>query len=220
MRFLKRNLIGTLESPTTRNFEGVGGKANMRILLASPHILKSELSKIRKKSISGIEFNSFRKALRILLHGYVIYEDQEDWQFFQAIEDLLANSKVQSMARIQHHQWSTLSHSLVISQASWYLADAFGLDKKSCARGALLHDFFLYDWRREKHPHHATRHAGLALENAQMYFDLNEMEQDIILTHMWPLSRTIYHYRESLLVSMVDKIGSSKDLISMLRPPK
>jgi uncharacterized protein len=64
------------------------------------------------------------------------------------------------------------------------------------------------------------RHAGIALENAQMYFDLNEMEKDIILTHMWPLSKTIYHYRESLLVSMVDKIVSSKDLIAMLRLTK
>ncbi len=224
IRFLKRNLIGMLESPATGNFEDVGGKASTRILLAFPHILKSEISlfvaKVRKQAISAIGFHPYRKALGILLHARVLCEDQGDRQFFQAIEPLLANKNVRSMASIRHHQASTLSHSLVISQASWYLAEAFGLDKESCARGALLHDFFLYDWRSEKHPRHATRHAGIALENAQMYFDLNEMEKDIILTHMWPLSKTFYHYRESLLVSMVDKIGSSKDLVSMLRLPK
>jgi len=224
IRHLKRNLLGLLENPAAGNLETVGRKANTRILLVFPQILKSELSlfiaKIRGRSTAVIGFLPYRKAIWILLHGRILDEDQEDGQFFLAIEDLLENRKVMSMAGIQHHQASTLCHSLLISQVSWYLADAFGLDKKSCARGALLHDFFLYDWKREKHPHHAMRHAGIALENAQMYFDLNEMEKDIILTHMWPLSKTIYRYRESLLVSMVDKIVSSKDLIAMLRLPK
>jgi uncharacterized membrane protein len=224
IRLLKRNLIGMLESPTSRNFGDVGENANTRILLAFPHILKGELvsllARIKKRAMSRIGFHPYKKALGIFLQGHVLYEDQEDWQFFLAIEDLLANRKVRSMADIRHHQASVLDHSLVISQASWYLADAFGLDKVSCARGALLHDFFLYDWRKEKHPHHAIRHAGIALENAQMCFDLNEVEKDIILTHMWPLSKTFYRYRESLLVSMIDKIASSKDLISMLKSPK
>jgi len=59
-------------------------------------------------------------------------------------------------------------------------------------------------------------HAGIALENTHRYFNLEEMEKDIILTHMWPLSDSFFKYRESLLVSLVDKIGSTRDIFSMI----
>jgi uncharacterized protein len=75
------------------------------------------------------------------------------------------------MSNYRHHHLSTLEHAMVISQASWYLAGAFGLDKDACARGSLLHDFSLYDWRDKKHTHHATMHAGIALKNANQYFN-------------------------------------------------
>jgi len=221
IRFLKRGLVDLLEIPNLQRLHEVGKKANVRISLAFPNILKTEvvsfLERIRKRVVFSDGFIPYKKAIGLLLHGHVVYEDQEGRLFYHTIEDLLANRKVQSMSTIHHHHTSTLEHSLVISQASWYLADAFGLDKASCARGALLHDFFLYDWRDRKHSHHATQHAGIALDNAQKYFDLNEMEKDIILTHMWPLSKSFYKYRESLLVSLVDKLGSSKDLVSMLK---
>jgi uncharacterized protein len=62
------------------------------------------------------------------------------------------------MATIKHHRTSTLDHSLIVSQVSYYLALAFGFDAVSTARGALLHDFFLYDWRAGTQPHHPTAH--------------------------------------------------------------
>jgi hypothetical protein len=84
--------------------------------------------------------------------------------------------------------------------------------------GAPLHDFFLYDWRRENHPRHAMRHAGIALENTRMYFEIEiRWKRIYYMIHMWPLSNTFYRYQESLLVSMV---GSSKDLVSVLKLPK
>jgi len=41
------------------------------------------------------------------------------------------------------------------------MANDFRLDKDACARGALLHDFFLYDWRDKKRAHRAAAHAGI-----------------------------------------------------------
>ena len=70
-----------------------------------------------------------------------------------------------------------------------------------------MHDFYLYDWHQEK-PYkglHGFAHPGIALQNAQRYFELNDKEQDIIRKHMWPLTPMLPRYRESYVVMLVDK---------------
>jgi hypothetical protein len=83
--------------------------------------------------------------------------------------------------------------------------------------GALLHDFFLYDWRTSKGRHHPSRHPGVALSNAHARFALNPVEEDIILTHMWPVAKPFYSFKESFLVSSIDKLVSTKEAAKMLK---
>jgi hypothetical protein len=52
----------------------------------------------------------------------------------------------------------------------------------------------------------------VALQNAQARFALEAVEADIILTHMWPIGGPFYSYKESVLVSIVDKIVSSREV--------
>jgi uncharacterized protein len=223
IKAMKETLLNQFNGPGIQHVLHLGSHVNRRILVAFPNLIRSfvgvflqEVSRRANFSAGSAGFFPFRKAISILFHGLPVYDDWEDWLFFLSIEDLLANKAVQSMSNYRHHHLSTLEHAMVISQASWYLAEAFGLDKDACARGALLHDFFLYDWRDKKHTRHASMHAGIALKNANRYFYLEDKEKDIILTHMWPLSDSFFKYRESLLVSLVDKIGSMKDIFSMI----
>jgi Predicted membrane protein len=139
-------------------------------------------------------------------------EAAADAGYDAAVSDLLAHERVRAMAGIEHHSSSILDHSLKVSRIAYLVSQRFGLDARSAARGGLLHDFFLYDWRREKVRHHATGHARTALENARRHFSLNEVEADCILTHMWPLSRRFYRYRESFVVSMADKLVSAREM--------
>jgi len=220
LKAMKETLLNHFDGPGMQRVLHLGSHANRRILVAFPNLIRNFVDAFlqgvdRRANLPSGSY-PFRKALSILFRGTPAYDDWGDWMFFQAIEDLQANRAVQSMADYRHHHVSTLEHALVISQASWYLAEAFGLDKDACARGALLHDFFLYDWRERRHTHHATMHAGIALQNANRYFILDDKEKDIILTHMWPLSDSFFKYRESLLVSLVDKIGSTRDIFSMV----
>jgi uncharacterized protein len=220
LKAVRATLLNRFDGPDIQHVLHMGLHGNRRILLAFPNLIKSFvevfLQEVNRRAHLPTGFYPFRKAVSILFHGSPVHEDWEDWVFFLSIEDLLANEAVQSMADYRHHHVSTLEHALVISQASWYLAEAFGLNRDACARGALLHDFFLYDWRKKKHTHHATTHAGIALMNAHRYFNLDEMEKDIILTHMWPLSDSFFKYRESVLVSLVDKIGSTRDIFTII----
>jgi len=160
---------------------------------------------------------SLAKARVILRSQKPSLADADDLAYFEAVGDIADNRHVLSMATIKHHRSSTLDHSLIVSQVSYYLAKAFGFDAVSTARGALLHDFFLYDWREKNHPHHPTEHPVHALRNARGMFALNAVEEDIIATHMWPVTRGFYACRESFLVSCVDKIATLWDLGPLFR---
>ncbi|MBN2874435.1 MAG: hypothetical protein JXM71_05015 [Spirochaetales bacterium] len=132
--------------------------------------------------------------------------------FAEVVAPLLAHDDVLSMRQYRHHDRTALGHSIAVAAGSYSLAKRLKLDAVSTARGALLHDFFLYDWRDGNNPHHPTRHARVALRNARQRFELNPVEEDIIVTHMWPVGRPFYAYPESALVSLVDKLVSTREL--------
>ena len=151
-------------------------------------------------------FSNAMTAMRIKAPAFSDIHETDP--FMVIIEDLAKHSDVQLMATLEHHKDSTLEHSLTVARVSYYLAKAFGFDEKSTARGALLHDFFLYEWNDGIDRNHRTTHPNTALKNARERFVLNPVEQDIILTHMWPVVRPFYSFKESFLVSIVDKMVS------------
>jgi uncharacterized protein len=73
-------------------------------------------------------------------------------------------------------------------------------------RGALLHDYYLYDWHDPRNTGHATQHPLRALRNAEEDFGLTERERNIIASHMWPLPPTrIPKCVEAWIVCAADK---------------
>jgi len=143
---------------------------------------------------------------------YPRYLDDLDPEYAAIVAPLLEHADVRGMDGFRHHDRTALTHSLAVSTRAWALARRLGLDAASVARGALLHDFFLYDWRDGRNPHHPTGHARVALGNARARFSLNPVEEDIIVAHMWPIGKPFYSYRESALVSLVDKFVSTKEV--------
>jgi uncharacterized membrane protein len=158
--------------------------------------------------------SSLFKTIRLILNPPAEPADM-DPDYVAAVADLLADERVRSMANLGHHDDSVLHHSLTVSQVSFALAKKYDCDAVSTARGAILHDFFLYDWRTDRVAHHATGHPKTALRNAKARFVLNPIEEDIILKHMWPLTRGFFRYRESFIVSLVDKIVSAREVTNM-----
>ena len=64
-------------------------------------------------------------------------------EYENCVADLLKHPQIQSMAQYIHHSNVTcLDHSLHVSYKAFRTCKRLGLDYKSAARGALLHDFF------------------------------------------------------------------------------
>lgn len=123
----------------------------------------------------------------------------------------LADDAVRQMASYtQHGTVSTLSHCMNVARTSLWLSRKLHLnvDTQTMLVGALLHDFFLYDWHGAGW-RHSYRHAERARRNAVAHFDVDEQTQHVIRCHMWPMG--IAHVpvtREAVLVNLSDKYNS------------
>jgi uncharacterized protein len=136
----------------------------------------------------------------------VNYRNYDDYK--KCIIELIQHEKICSMERfVQHSSITCLEHSIYVSYISYLVCKCLGFDYNSAARGGLLHDFFLYDWHKTKPDNglHGFTHPYTALENADRLFQLNDIEKDIIVKHMWPLTIKIPKYIESFIVVLVDK---------------
>lgn len=145
--------------------------------------------------------------------------------FSECVTELLRSDRVRLMSTfVQHADVSCLDHCIFVAYTSFWLSSRLGisLDRRSMIRGALLHDFFLYDWhiKSGRKGLHGFTHPRTALENAQRQFDLNDREKDIILRHMWPLTPIPPKYRESFLVSFSDKFCSVVETLRLRRPER
>lgn len=137
-------------------------------------------------------------------------------QFHICIEDLIETPSVRAMSDIpQHGNVSCLDHCIFVSYVSFLLCRFLGLDFVAGARGGLLHDLFLYDWRKgdsHRGPH-LFSHPSAALENASTLYELTDIEKDIIVKHMWPLTIKTPKYKESFVVSCADKFCAIVEML-------
>lgn len=119
---------------------------------------------------------------------------------------------------IQHGTTSVYAHSVAVACFSLYLCKKLHLKvrERELIRGALLHDYFLYDWHDPDPSHrlHGFHHANTALRNAERDFELSDVEKDIIKKHMFPLNIRVPKYKESVIVCMADKICAVQEMIT------
>ena len=135
-------------------------------------------------------------------------------EFTKIVKDIISNKTVQNLRLYKHHYGSNrYEHSLSVAYYSYKICKFLGLDHVSAARAGLLHDLFLYDCENpETRPqNHIKEHPQTALTNAQHIFALNELEKDIILKHMWPVTSSTPSYLETFVVTFVDKYCAIKE---------
>ncbi|MGX7351057.1 HD domain-containing protein [Enterococcus canis] len=142
---------------------------------------------------------------------------QEDQEYLSYVEDLLATEAVQRLADYKQHVNSTrLEHSISVSYHSYLLAKKWNGNARATARAGLLHDLFYYDWRTTKFDEgsHAYMHPRIAVKNAEKITELSDLERDIIIKHMWGATIAPPKYKESFIVTMVDKYCACQEAFS------
>ena len=139
-------------------------------------------------------------------------KDLSDTSYYACIRDLIEAPELEKLKNITHHISTTrFQHCVNVSYYGYIICRKFRLDARSAARAGLMHDLFYYDRKlynsaREKgQPNHSRRHSDIALKNAGKLTDISDMEKDIIQKHMWPMTRPLPSYKETYIITFVDK---------------
>ena len=126
--------------------------------------------------------------------------------FASIAEEIINSEKYQSLKSENHHGLSRYDHSLRVARNTYRLSKKMKLDYVSATRGALLHDYFTNEeYRNTKGMKKYSMHPVIALNNAIREYDLNPIEENIIVSHMYPMGKIRPNCKESWLVSSVDK---------------
>ena len=122
---------------------------------------------------------------------------------------------------IQHGTYTVFDHSLAVTSMCISISNKLRINvhERELVRGALLHDFFLYDWHERSLANsiHGFTHPGIALRNAEKVFKLGKIERNMIRRHMFPLTPIPPRYRESVILCIADKMCATKETVSGFR---
>ncbi len=136
------------------------------------------------------------------------------------LDPIINDSHVQEMKKyIQHGKVSTFDHCESVALASYSLNRKLHLkaNEETLLKGAILHDFYLYDWHEKdngSHDWHGFIHPGRAVTNARKYLKVEDDVASVIDSHMWPLTITkIPKSREAWIVCIADKYVSLKETL-------
>ena len=132
---------------------------------------------------------------------------------------ILSHSKYEKLKEfVAHGHVSCYEHSLRVARLCDRMARQIPVrwDYRSLIRGALLHDYYLYDWHAPGRSFrwHGFRHPAIASRLARRDFHLNDRECDMIRSHMFPLTLfSLPKSREAWLLVLADKVAAMEETL-------
>ncbi len=132
-----------------------------------------------------------------------IHYTYENEEFNTIIRPILNNVSFQGLKQVSHHGINRYNHSLRVAYYSYCVTKFLHLNYKEATKGAILHDFF-YDVAERTKKEMLVNHPKYARDLAKSQFEITPLEEDIILSHMFPVAPRIPRYLESWIVDFVD----------------
>ncbi len=140
-------------------------------------------------------------------------------EFTQLIHDVIHSEEYRKTKHQRHHIRSNVfDHSIKVAYLCYRHHKRFGtkISLSELIRGALLHDYYLYDRKSKQKTHrfHGFTHPGHALSNAlKKYPNLSRTEKDMIARHMFPLTPIPPKTKGGWLICFYDKIAAISDFL-------
>lgn len=138
-------------------------------------------------------------------------------EFYDLISDIIRSDEFRQMKHHRHHVKSNArDHSIKVAFLCYQYHKKFSPDinLREFVRGALLHDYYLYDWHDRTpdtrfhlvaHPHRAWRNV------VHHYPDLTRIQRDMILHHMFPLTPIPPTTKAGWALWFYDKVAAISD---------
>lgn len=126
--------------------------------------------------------------------------------FEEISKDIINTKKFNELKYENHHGLTRYIHVMRVSKFTYKIAKFLKLDYVSATRAALLHDYYTNEDMNEiSEAKKLNMHPDVAFINALNEFELNEKEENAIKSHMFPLGNELPKYKESWVLTSVDK---------------
>lgn len=129
-------------------------------------------------------------------------------EFLYIISHILDNEEFMKLENIRHHGITRFDHCMRVAYYSYIISKILRLDYQQVTEAALLHDFFTDEVKDKNMIVRLVKHPYIALDNAKKYYRLTPMQEDIIKTHMFPITFIPPKYLESWIVDIIDDISA------------
>lgn len=137
-------------------------------------------------------------------------QTSNELSFDNIAKDIIKTNKFNELKKESHHGLTRYIHVMRVSRATYKIAKFLHLDYVSATRAALLHDYYTGDDLKDvSEPKKLGLHPSVASNNALKEFDLNKKEINAIESHMFPLGKSLPKYKESWILTGVDKTIST-----------
>lgn len=128
------------------------------------------------------------------------------YNFLGIIGDIVSHPEFLKLRFEKHHGSNRYDHCLRVAIKTYKFAIKHNMDVEEVTRAALLHDFFFNkDFGCDKELYRLKTHPMMAVVNAKMHFHINERQEDIIRTHMYPITNEFPNSYPAFMVCHIDK---------------
>lgn len=135
-----------------------------------------------------------------------------DNSYYDCVSDIIDCKQLNELKNITHHVSTTrFQHCVNVSYYCYVVCRKLNLNARSAARAGLLHDLFYYDRReynsskKKWQASHSRHHSLQAADNASEVTSVTALEKDMIEKHMWPLTKQKPSYKETYIITIIDK---------------
>lgn len=167
-----------------------------------------------KKYFKDIDTNEkIKKIYEIIINNVdFIYIEQ----FVLIAKPVINSYEFQRRVDFPHHgKESVVEHSIKVASMSYKIARYFNINETNAVLASLMHDMYSTPWQNQKNTGgllnaHGFVHARIALNNCKKYYPdlMNEVIEDSILRHMFPLNIKRPKYDVGWLIVFCDKYVS------------
>ncbi len=135
-------------------------------------------------------------------------EKNNSLEFYDIIHPIICNQEFLKLKDIRHHGITRYDHCMRVAYFTYLVTKMLGLRYQEATEAAMLHDFFTDEVVEENGISRLRKHPNYAVINAKKYFHLSDMQEDIIRTHMFPVTFTPPRYLESWIVDFIDDLAA------------
>lgn len=129
-------------------------------------------------------------------------------EFESIIQDIENNNNFRELDNELHHGISRYGHSYRVARGVYVVSKTLGFSSYvDATRAALMHDFYFnYQLEDKNTGKKFVDHPSLAVLNASKYYELSDIQKNMIESHMFPTCKVLPKYKESICLTLVDKV--------------